>query len=92
MIITYLNSKLCTCVQILIVSIMFISCQQKDRNTLDLSGEWTVRLDSLDDGEVFGWYDRDFDQVIQLPGTMDDAGLGIPNTLEPRLEKPQFFI
>ncbi|NLK48726.1 MAG: glycoside hydrolase family 2 [Bacteroidales bacterium] len=91
MIITYLNSKLCTCVQILIVSIMFISCQQKDRNTLDLSGEWTVRLDSLDDGEVFGWYDRDFDQVIQLPGTMDDAGLGIPNTLEPRLEKPQLL-
>jgi len=58
---------------------------------LSLSGAWTVRLDSLDEGEVFGWYNQNFDQIMQLPGTTDDAGLGVANSLEPKLEKPQLL-
>jgi hypothetical protein len=71
--------------------LLLSSCHKKDTMVLSLSGAWTVRLDSLDEGEVFGWYNQNFDQIMQLPGTTDDAGLGVANSLEPKLEKPQLL-
>jgi len=56
---------------------------------LDLSGKWSVALDSLDIGEQQGWSRQYFKQSMQLPGTTDDAGLGKANTLKPDLQKPQ---
>lgn len=53
-----------------------------DRFLIDLSGEWSVTLDSLDSNKVHG---------IFLPGTLDMAGLGVPNRLSPALEKPQLL-
>ena len=44
--------------------------------TIDLSGRWTASFD----GAV---------HTLSLPGTLDDAGLGTPNTLTPQLQKPQ---
>lgn len=58
-------------------------------NKLNLAGNWKFQLDSTDVGVANQWYSGDFTQEIQLPGTTDDAGFGVPNQLEPKLEKPQ---
>lgn len=52
----------------------------KAQNSIDLSGQWQVSLDSL---QTF--------QPISLPGNLDLAGLGTPNTLAPDLAKPQLL-
>ena len=56
---------------------------------LDLSGIWQVHLDSSGTGLQQNRHNSAFEQPIKLPGTTDDAGLGIANTLTPKLEKPQ---
>ncbi len=61
----------------------------KQNQPLDLSGTWQIALDSADLGLNEKWYNKQFGQTISLPGTTDVAGLGIPNTLKPALEKPQ---
>lgn len=58
-------------------------------NKLDLSGKWSFKLDSTDVGIAEKWYLTTFSETINLPGTTDDAGFGIKNILEPKLEKPQ---
>lgn len=40
-----------------------------------LNGQWKVKLDSFDKKEY----------AIELPGTLDDAGIGYPNKIEPAL-------
>lgn len=47
------------------------------QQNMNLSGQWQVRLGT---GMV---------QPIALPGTLDGAGIGTPNTLQPALAKPQ---
>lgn len=42
---------------------------------LSLNGHWKVRLDSFDKKE----------HTVKLPGTLDDAGIGYPNKIEPAL-------
>jgi len=59
-----------------LLALLVLSCSQQ--RPLDLSGQWQVSLDSL---STF--------QPIALPGTLDDAGLGTPNTLEPAITPPQ---
>lgn len=46
---------------------------------LDLSGEWTARLES---GQK---------HTLTLPGTLDMAGIGTSNALKPAMEKPQLL-
>lgn len=58
---------------------------------IDLSGKWDFSIDSTDAGIDESWFIKQFNNQIILPGTMDDAGFGIPNTLEPKLEKPQLL-
>nr|WP_315203305.1 sugar-binding domain-containing protein [uncultured Flavobacterium sp.] len=60
-----------------------------DKLIMNISGEWTVQLDSTDIGLKNGWQNMAFKQLIKLPGTTDDAGLGVANTLKPSLEKLQ---
>lgn len=48
-----------------------------------LSGEWKVRLDPDDEGLECGWQKSDEGILINLPGTLDDAGIGDANTVEP---------
>lgn len=78
---------------ILTISIIFslIGCKSTKSNQYSISGNWSVALDSTDIGISQNWSNRDFDQKIALPGTTDDAGLGIPNALTPKLEKPQLL-
>ncbi|MCC4211235.1 sugar-binding domain-containing protein [Leeuwenhoekiella parthenopeia] len=53
---------------------------------LSLAGLWRVKLDSLDQGKQNNWFAEAFKgQAIDLPGTLDDAGIGIKDTLTPAL-------
>ncbi len=58
---------------------------------IDLSGKWSVKLDSADIGISQKWFLTTFSEKMDLPGTTDDAQMGIPNTLLPKLEKPQIL-
>ena len=58
-------------------------------NKIDLSGNWNFALDSTDIGINNKWHSIQLNHTIKLPGTTDEAGYGIPNVLETRLEKPQ---
>jgi hypothetical protein len=51
------------------------------RACVSLAGEWGFKIDSANIGEKDVWYNKPssfFDQKITLPGTMDDAGYGMP--------------
>lgn len=74
---------------ILLCLLHFTACTQANR--MDLSGTWTVRLDSTDVGQKESWYGHLYDAAITLPGTTDMAGLGTPCRLEPELKKPQLL-
>lgn len=58
---------------------------------MDLSGRWTVCLDSTDVGMNASFGGKLFDTSITLPGTTDEAHLGTKCTLKPVLEKPQLL-
>ncbi|WP_421894650.1 sugar-binding domain-containing protein [Marinoscillum sp.] len=63
-----------------------LGCTVPTDNTIDLSGEWTVKLDPDHLGEGQAWYKHSLQgQKIILPGTLDEAQIGIPNTLQPEL-------
>ena len=76
---------------ILTTIILLTSCKSSKIDVLDLSGKWTVKIDSTDVGEKEGWTNQLFKTNIMLPGTLDDAGLGKANTLESSLSKPQIL-
>jgi len=59
----------------------FSSCQRRPKDSLDVSGQWMVSLDSCQQNPC----------TIQLPGTTDQAGIGTANTLTPGLTKPQIL-
>lgn len=74
---------------VLLLLLQLTACTQVSR--IDLSGQWTVRLDSADAGIDGAWYGKLYDTPITLPGTTDIAGLGTPCSLEPALTKPQML-
>lgn len=54
---------------------------------ISLQGNWKVVLDSLNVGTVEAWADKTLDgTTIQLPGTLDEAGLGKKNTQVPIMD------
>lgn len=69
---------------------MFTSCRETS-SVLSLSGEWQFAMDSTDVGITEKWFERSFADKIQLPGTTDEAGYGIPNRLPPAVGKPQIL-
>lgn len=73
-----------------VLLILFLSSwDSKDKLVMNIAGDWTVQLDSADIGLKKGWQNRSFIQPMKLPGTTDDAGLGVANKLKPSLEKLQ---
>ncbi len=52
------------------------SCTQKETTQIDISGEWTFRIDSLDTGVADKWYDEIFEETVSLPGSMVENGKG----------------
>lgn len=73
---------------ILVIGIIVVSASCSSHVTeLDLEGNWIVKLDSLNVGMDEAWAEKSLEGTqIQLPGTLDDAGLGIKNTQEPAMD------
>lgn len=62
---------------------LFTACTpEKPDRTISLAGEWTVRLDSANVGRTENWANATLEgQLISLPATLDEAGIGTPDTL-----------
>jgi len=75
---------------LVLVFIMAASCTDNVKQ-IDLSGNWKFALDSTDVGISNNWFEKELSGSIKLPGTLDDAGIGNPNKLSPKLEKPQIL-
>ncbi len=60
-----------------VITIALSSCGQRDPYIMDLSGSWTVALDSTGSGLAEQWQNKTFTQSIRIPGTTDEAELGI---------------
>jgi len=76
-------------ITIILFYFLIFTCYASDKDKLNIAGEWTVELDSTDVGLENGLHNKAFHKKINLPGTTDDAGIGIPNTLTPALTRPQ---
>ncbi|MCU0362150.1 MAG: beta-galactosidase [Bacteroidales bacterium] len=57
------------------------ACNTGHRDTIDLSGEWRFRTDSLDRGEDEKWFETLSPETIILPGSMAENGKGDEVTL-----------
>jgi hypothetical protein len=55
-------------------------------NTIDLAGTWRFRLDLNHVGVEEKWFTTRLPGEIHLPGTTDEAKLGIPNPAKPSLD------
>lgn len=56
--------------------LFFISCGSKKEYRIDLSGDWSFKVDSLDQGISEQWYQSQFKETITLPGSMNTNGKG----------------
>ncbi|TMM30597.1 beta-galactosidase [Polaribacter aestuariivivens] len=68
---------------ILFLSIIaLISCGNNKNNKIDLSGEWSFKIDSLDRGVAEKWFSNDFSETVKLPGSMTENDKGKEVTAE----------
>jgi hypothetical protein len=72
-----------TLVIILFIAILS-SCQAQKDTAINLAGEWDLCLDSLNTGSIDH---LKFDLKVNLPGTLDEAGIGKANKLVPELKR-----
>ena len=54
----------------------FSFCSKQADNVISLAGSWQFSLDPDDIGLSSAWSKMDFDKMIDLPGTTDEAGYG----------------
>lgn len=73
------------------ISLMMFSACKETPPVISLAGEWQFAMDSTDVGLSEKWFDRSFTDKIQLPGTTDEAGYGVANSLPPSVGKPQIL-
>lgn len=70
----------------LILCSVLNSCNEPEVNTIDISGVWSVQLDSTNVGVTENWAANAFTGTsINLPNTLDGAEIGTASTLEPAL-------
>jgi len=74
-----------------VVAVLFLTSVALDasENTQSLAGSWEVRLDPKVVGLSQNWIASEvrFDQTMPLPGTTDEAGLGVNLAMEPIASK-----
>lgn len=62
---------------LLITALFFCKCVQAQNKAISLAGNWQFTLDSANNGLKGKWFEHpDFKGNIQLPGTLDDSGIG----------------
>lgn len=65
---------------------MVLVCQgQNDK--INLAGKWKLCLDSVNNPEKSDLSMLKYDHIIALPSTLDEAGMGVPVVVEPKLER-----
>jgi hypothetical protein len=67
---------------IILLIISFAGCNRSTETKIDLSGEWQFRMDPDDRGVEERWYEKNFFETVQLPGSMVENGKGYDITLE----------
>ena len=81
-------------ITILWIIILFTSCSE-DKATLNLSGEWKFRMDSMDQGISEKWYLTNLDETVLLPGSMAENGKGNPVDLHTKwmggIQNPKWY-
>ncbi|WP_203257219.1 sugar-binding domain-containing protein [Hyunsoonleella ulvae] len=71
---------------VIIIALVLSACTTPKVGQIDLSGEWQVKLDATNIGEGENWASSKINgTTMSLPGTLDEAGLGALNTLEPAI-------
>lgn len=71
---------------IVLLSVVLCQCGIKTENQISLAGTWHVALDSLNVGETEKWPSTLIEGTeVELPGTLDDAGIGKLNTMKPAI-------
>jgi hypothetical protein len=68
-------------IAVVLAMIMVCGLPAIAQETISLAGAWSVRLDEQKTGEQQQWYKQTFQKKIQLPGTLDDGGIGNPASL-----------
>lgn len=78
---------------ILVLSLILMSCAVDDKLSIDLSGDWSVKLDPQDLGENEKWFLelQNSELKIQLPSTLDEAGIGQALDKAPTLDKETLY-
>lgn len=68
----------------LLLSLIFLSSMLSlHAQDISIAGKWSVRLDTLDIGKKKMWQNELFGgQSLNLPGTMDEGGIGKTNNLD----------
>ena len=56
--------------------IILAGCTTDRNNNVDLSGEWSVKLDPEDIGINERWFNKTLDERIILPGSLQEQGFG----------------
>ena len=60
-----------------LVLILVISCSSStNKNTINLAGEWSFRIDPESRGISDKWYTGEFPDKMNLPGSMAENGKG----------------
>jgi hypothetical protein len=78
-----IKSCLKLCLPVFITVVLF-SCTSVKDNTIKLSGEWELCLDSTNINDIS---QLSFNLKTTLPGTLDEAGIGNANTMKPELKR-----
>jgi beta-galactosidase/beta-glucuronidase len=58
------------------VVLVSFACQKTKNTSIDLSGQWSFKMDSLDKGVSEEWFYNTFSEVVTLPGSMNENGKG----------------
>ncbi len=61
------------------IAFLFIQCSQADK--IDLSGTWKYKLDEQNTGIEEQWYNQTFINIIEMPASLRDHGIGHNPTL-----------
>lgn len=62
--------------------LLLISCGTNINSSIDLSGDWSFKIDSLDQGVSENWYQNSFSETVTLPGSMNENDKGNEVTAE----------
>lgn len=66
----------------ILTTFVIFSCNVNQPDSVSLSGEWQFQMDPGDVGEQERWFEKDFSETVQLPGSMVENRKGETITTE----------